>query len=100
MLRRLMFAVPLVLFGNLAVADTQPVRDASRGELLYATHCITCHNTQVHWRDKKAVADWPSLRSEVRRWQEVAGLGWSDDDVAAVARYLNALHYYRYPAPD
>ncbi len=30
---------------------------------------------------------------------EVSGLGWVDDDVAEVARYLNALHYY-YPTPD
>jgi len=99
MLRKLLFAVLLILFGNFANGETQPMRDASRGELLYATHCIGCHNTQVHWRDKKLVSDRASLRSAVRHWQGFSGLGWTDDDVAEVARYLNAL-YYHYPLPD
>ena len=88
-----------VLFGNLADADTQPMRDATRGELLYSTHCIACHSAQVHWREKKLATDWTSLQSQVRRWQGVSRLGWSNEDIAEVARYLNAL-YYHYPAPD
>ena len=99
MLRRLILAVLLILLGNLANAETQPMRDASRGELLYSTHCIGCHNTQVHWRDKKLVTDRASLRSAVGHWQGFSGLGWTEDDVAEVARYLNAL-YYHYPKPD
>ena len=99
MFRKSILAVLLVLAGNFAAADERPVRDVGRGELLYSTHCIACHDTQVHWRDKKLVTDWRSLQAEVRRWQEISGLGWSDDDVTAVTRYLNTLHY-RYPAPD
>jgi mono/diheme cytochrome c family protein len=99
MLRRSIIAALFVLFGNHVHADAPPMRDATRGELLYSTHCIVCHGGQVHWREKKLATDWESLQSEVRRWQGVAGLGWSDDDIAQVARYLNALHY-RYPAPD
>lgn len=99
MLRRTMLAVLIVFFGNPADAGAQPIRDATRGELLYSTHCIACHRVQVHWREKNLVTDWRSLRSEVRRWQEVSGLGWSKEDIAQVARYLNALHY-RYAAPD
>ena len=88
-----------VWFGNLAHADTLPLRDAPRGELLYATHCIACHGAQVHWRDKKLATDWTSLQAEVYRWQNFSKLGWGDDDVAAVTRYLNAL-YYRHATPD
>ncbi len=89
------------LSGNPAYADvlSSQNRDASRGELLYATHCIACHNEQVHWRDKTLATEWTSLQAEVDRWQKLARLGWADDDVAAVARYLNALHYH-YPAPE
>lgn len=99
MFRRSLPAVLLVLCASFAAADERPMRNAGRGELLYSTHCIACHDSQVHWRQKKLVTDWRSLRAEVRRWQEISGLGWGGDDVAAVARYLNALHYH-YPATD
>ncbi len=98
MLRRSILVVLVGLFGNFSHA-TEPPRDASRAELLYSTHCITCHTTQVHWRDKKLATDWKSLQSEVRRWQGASGLKWSKQDIAEVARYLNRLHYH-YPVPD
>ena len=93
-------SILVLLFGLLSnlTAAAEPERDASRGELLYSTHCIACHTTEVHWREKKLATDWTSLQSEVRRWQGVLGLGWSNDDIGEVARYLNALSY-RYPTP-
>ena len=99
MLWKSMLIVLSVLSGNLVQADTLPIRNASRGELLYETHCIACHSAQVHWRDKKLAKDWKSLQAEVDRWQRFSNLGWGVDDVAAVARYLNALHY-RYATPE
>lgn len=71
----------------------------SRGELLYSTHCISCHTTEMHWRDKKVATDWTSLRFQVGRWQENAGLGWSETDIREVTRYLNES-IYRYPQPS
>ena len=68
------------------------------GALLYDTHCIACHSEKVHWRNAKRVTDWATLVTEVRRWQASAGLAWGDDDIAAVARHLNAL-FYRFPEP-
>jgi hypothetical protein len=37
--------------------------------------------------------------AQVRRWAQNAGLGWSDDEIADVAGYLNAVHY-RFAAPS
>jgi mono/diheme cytochrome c family protein len=68
----------------------------TRGELLYTTHCIACHNSQMHWRDQRLATDWASLRAQVRRWQDVAKLAWSDDDIREVTRYLND-RIYRFP---
>jgi mono/diheme cytochrome c family protein len=68
----------------------------SRGELLYNTHCIACHSTQMHWREQRLARDWPSLKAQVRRFQGVAGLAWSDEDIAAVTRHLNDT-IYRFP---
>ena len=99
MLRISILAALITLSGNFAEAGAQPVRDATRGELLYSTHCIACHNTEVHWRDKKSATNWITIQSEVQRWQKLMGLEWTDNDVAAVTRYLNSL-YYHYPAPD
>jgi len=99
MFQRLILAVLFVFFGNSANADTQLIHNVTRGELLYSTHCIACHSTKIHWRENKLASDWSSLQSEVQRWQGIARLGWDNEDIENVARYLNAT-YYRYPMPD
>jgi hypothetical protein len=96
MTKRWIFAVLLVCLGNPVIAATHPKNDTPRGEMLYSTHCIACHNEKIHWRDKKIATDWDRLKVEVHHWQGVQGLVWSDDDVVEVARYLNARHYH-YP---
>jgi mono/diheme cytochrome c family protein len=88
----------LVALFSAGVAHAQSKNATSRGELLYATHCIGCHNTQLHWRDTKLATDWPRLKAEVDRWQKATGLRWRDEDVTEVARYLNA-RYYHFTAP-
>ena len=66
----------------------------SRGELLYTTHCIACHTTEMHWRDKRSASNWPSLKAQVRLWQDAASLAWADSDILDVAHYLNATIYH------
>jgi len=70
---------------------------APRGELLYSTYCIGCHTTQIHWRDNKLATDWTSLRNQVRRWQQNVAPGLAEEDITAIAKYLNDL-YYHFPA--
>lgn len=77
----------------------ESIRVASRGEMLYSLHCIACHNKEIHWRDKGAVKNWPSLVKEVDRWQKIGRLGWDNADVVETARYVNRLHY-RFAEPD
>jgi hypothetical protein len=84
-----------VVLGAAAAAAQPPV---SRGKLLYDTHCITCHNSQMHWRDKRVVRDWPGLVIQVRAWQERATLGWTEADIVEVARHLNDT-IYQLPRP-
>jgi len=68
----------------------------SRGQLLYETHCVECHTTQMHWREQRLARDWGTLKFQVRRFQGIAGLAWNDADVDAVAHYLNDT-IYRFP---
>jgi len=88
-------ACAAVVFAASAQAQAAP----SRGQLLYATHCVECHTTQVHWRDQRHASDWESLKLWVRHWEREARLGWSDEDVDAVAAHLNAT-IYRFAQPQ
>jgi len=88
------FFVLFISISSIAQADPEAANNPSRGELLYSTHCIACHSTKVHWRDKKLVKNWPALNAEVRRWQSASNLHWSDSDINEVARYLNASQYH------
>ena len=84
----------LVCLGIHCGAQAQGTIAPSRGELLYATHCSGCHTTQLHWRARKLATNWPRLKAEVDRWQKSAGLGWRDEEVTDVARYLNTRYYH------
>ncbi len=77
----------------LVLACSPAAMAQTRGELLYTTHCIACHTTQMHWRDNRAATNWSSLAFQVRRWQEAASLGWSESDILDVSRYLNETIY-------
>jgi hypothetical protein len=89
----LRLAIPATLS---VAAAAQPTAAPTRGQLLYTTHCVACHNSQMHWRDKREATDWPSLKTQVRQWQASIGLQWSEADIVAVARHLNTT-IYRYP---
>jgi hypothetical protein len=91
--RHLLPALLAAMTGAAALAQD---RVPGRGELLYTTHCVACHSTQMHWRDRKLATDWPSLKAQVQRWQARASLDWNDADVTEVARFLNDT-IYRYP---
>jgi mono/diheme cytochrome c family protein len=100
---RLFFHVCLALIGlmftSFAVVAEPLQTDSSRGKLLYSLHCIACHNEQVHWLANKKASDWPSLIAQVKLWQNISNLKWSEKDVDNVARYLNNV-YYHYPTPN
>ena len=87
-----------VLAGSSALSHSQVTPAQTRGGLLYSTHCVACHTTQMHWRTDKQAFDWDSLKFQVRRWQGNANLAWSEADIAEVSRYLNET-IYRYPTP-
>ena len=92
---------PLLAFATVTCAQAQaatPPPTPTRGQLLYANHCVECHNTQMHWRAQRLARDWNSLKGQVRRFQDLARLDWNDDDIEAVARHLNDT-IYRFPQP-
>lgn len=91
-LLKLIFALCLLL-GVHTLTYAQGKQIETRGELLYSTHCNACHTAQVHWREQKLATDWNSLVTQVRRWQNISGLRWSEGEITDVAYYLNAVFY-------
>jgi mono/diheme cytochrome c family protein len=91
-IRSLLLSAAVVVGGGGALAQSEVAQ--SRGQLLYTTHCITCHTTQMHWRNDRQAHDWDSLKVQVRRWQGNAGLQWGEADIAEVARHLNETIYH------
>ena len=98
MVKKSFFLVLLACLASWAPAQAQAPSEPSRGELLYSTHCLACHSTQLHWRDKQAAQNWAGLKTQVRRWQATTGLSWSEEDITQVATYLNA-QFYQFPLP-
>ena len=99
-MQRLRLACTLcaALLGALTLAPAAHAE--TRGELLYTTHCVACHSAQLHWRDRRQATDWNSLKAQVQRWQATALLGWPEEDVVEVTRYLNrSVYHFREPAP-
>lgn len=88
-----------LLWATCTLAHAQPGYGEMRGELLYSTHCSTCHTAIIHWREKTLATDWRSLKDQVRRWQSNIGLGWNEDEITDVTRYLNTA-YYHFPVTD
>jgi hypothetical protein len=84
----------LITFLACSIFAAPSAMGQSRGELLYTTHCISCHTTEMHWRDNRSASNWPAVKAQVRRWQDVASLAWSDGDILDVSRYLNETIYH------
>ncbi|RPH44260.1 MAG: cytochrome c [Burkholderiales bacterium] len=81
-------------------APDSPARTPAteRGRALYETRCIGCHERSVHQRESRRAQDFASLRGEVARWNTTAGGEWRDEELDAVAAYLND-RFYRFPCP-
>ena len=93
--RLLSCCLALVAAASVTWAQAQPAPEPTptRGQLLYTTHCIECHTTRMHWRNQRLARDWDTLKAQVRLWQGVASLGWSESDIDDVTRYLNDTIY-------
>lgn len=84
----LSFALVLAasLQSNVAIANNDAAAQLK-------THCTACHGTEVYTRSNRRVKDRAQLSKQVQRCQLSQGLQWFDEDVEAVADYLNSQYY-------
>ena len=83
----------LCLFFGTQAAQAETMPNEARGGLLYSTHCSTCHNSTIHWREQRLATDWQSLKAQVNRWQRYTKLRWGEQDIVDVTAYLNTYYY-------
>lgn len=68
---------------------------ASRGQMLYENHCISCHESVVHIREQQQARTLAQLRARVQYWADYLQLRWSREEVEEVANHLDS-QYYRF----
>lgn len=77
----------------LTANSSAPAQDPRRGVALYENHCTSCHDSVAHERKHRKADSWPALIDWVDRWQRHQELGWSPEDNADVAGYLDERFY-------
>ena len=88
-----------MVLGLCTLTGAQAAGDAVRGQMLYETRCLACHERSVHQKSARKAKSFEGVRAQVLRWSaEVGGL-WSADEIDDVTLYLNE-RYYRYPCPE
>lgn len=94
---KVLFATSLALLTSLANAEEAKV-EVEVGHALYEENCLGCHKDEVMTRKDRRVKDLAQLDSQVRLCDSNLNLQWMDDDIEAVAKFLNK-NYYRFPTP-
>ena len=67
--------------------------DTSHGKSLQQENCMACHDDSVYTRNDRRVTTMEGLTKQVKRCELTLGLQWFDEDVNAVAGYLNESFY-------
>lgn len=93
----------LLLSINLAVlpaaVSAAPAADFNRGRLLYENHCIGCHESVLHIRERRIVTSRPALVARVEHYAKLQRLRWDSDDINDVVLYLDRRFYKFEPGP-
>lgn len=79
--------------GLLLSGERSWAADASRGQLLYENHCMVCHTSVVHVRERRKANSLEEIETWIIRWQAQLGLNWDSGEVDDVAEFLNQRFY-------
>ena len=75
-------------------ATTEPdAATLEQGQQLHNTNCVSCHDASVYTRENRMIKHYESLKTQVQRCASNLNKPWFDDEVDAVADYLNANFY-------
>ena len=75
-------------------AVTEPdAATLEQGKQLHNANCVSCHDTSVYTRKNRMIKGYESLKTQVQRCATNLNKPWFDDEVDAVAAYLNVNFY-------
>ena len=66
---------------------------AEEGKALYAKNCTACHGTEVFTRPNRRTKNLTELKARVKQCIFAVESNWFDEDINAVANYLNTSFY-------
>jgi len=92
-------ALAAVAAGSHGSPATRAASDDPLGAALYESRCTGCHERSVHSRSPRRAGSFDQIRAYVWRWDRYLGGAWKQDEIDAVAKYLNE-RYYHFPCPQ
>ncbi|MGK0673361.1 MAG: cytochrome c [Halothiobacillaceae bacterium] len=81
------------LFANLLMAPTTEAADLTLGQKLHNDNCIKCHGAEKYTRPDRKVHSMSTLKTYVQGCATNLNLSWFEDEVEAVAAYMNKAFY-------
>lgn len=97
-----MKAISIIACAGLGLFISSPVwaENDNTGEKLYKENCTACHiqmtggdGSTLFTRKDRKVKSMDSLKTQILRCATGQNLAWFDEDVDAVASYLNEQYY-------
>lgn len=67
--------------------------DPQRGQVLYETHCGTCHYPKLHTREKSVIKSYAALKEDVVKWAAQTPRRFTSEELDDIAEYLSQSHY-------
>jgi hypothetical protein len=84
---------PLQMMPFILLLAGMPAAQAADGKQLVEKNCTSCHDDSVYTRKDRRVTTLEGLKKQVKRCELNLGLKWFDDEINAVADYLNDTYY-------
>jgi cytochrome c553 len=84
---------PLQMMTFILLLAGMPAAQAADGKQLVEKNCTSCHDDSVYTRKDRRVTTLEGLKKQVKRCELNLGLKWFDDEINAVAGYLNDTYY-------
>lgn len=77
------------------IVDPASNAKLATGEKLVKTHCSSCHQTEMYTRAESKITSADALLTQVKACDANIGSGLFDEDMAAIAAYLE-VNFYKF----